>query len=87
MIELVSVREPHGFTEDQAEGLVGRAVIKKITTAENPAVPIGQAGKVIAAEPSDLNAGFAVSVDWGDGEIWVYDDWADFSADVDINSD
>ena len=63
MIGPVAAREPHGFTAGQAKGLLGCTVTKKIITDENPVVLIGQAGKVIAAEPSDLNAGFAVIVD------------------------
>lgn len=40
--------------------MIGAAVIKRILTEENPAVPIGRQGKVIRAEGSDLVDGY----DW-----------------------
>ena len=82
--QLKPARDPIGFTKAQAHGLVGRGLTKKIVTEENPAVAIGQSGTVIRAEPSALHESFAVVVDWGDREIWTYDDWADFSKDTDI---
>lgn len=82
--DLFTPRAPVPFTREQAETLVGKTVSKAQLTPENPGVPISARGTVISAEESDLAEGWAVVVDWGRGDIWIYDDWLIFSKDTSL---
>ncbi len=72
------------FTEEQAEKLIGFGVTKRLISPENPAVRIGQQGTVIRIEPLDVPEGWSVVVNWGDHEIWTYDDWYRFFTDTNL---
>jgi len=72
------------FTLAEAEALLSSPVIKRKEMPERPTVPVGRRGRVIAITPSGNGAakGYGILVDWCGGEVWQYDDPADFQADA-----
>ena len=61
------------FSEQQATGLVGKSVVKRVLSEENPAVKPGQIGKVVEVFETSIAEGFGIVVDWGNGEMWWYE--------------
>ena len=85
--DLKRTDELKGFSKEAAEELIGSSVTKRVLVEENPAVKPGQFGKVVKVEKSKIAESYAVSVDWGDREIWVYDTPEDFEQDVRIDDE
>ncbi len=72
------------FSLAEAEALLSSPVIKRKELPERPKVPVGRRGRVIAIAASGHGAakGYGILVDWCGGEVWQYDDPADFDADA-----
>ena len=75
------------FSKEDTETLLGARVRKLVLEEANPSVRIGQIGTVIKYEEADLTDGYAIEVDWGDNETWVYECKAGFEEDVEVLPD